>query len=38
MKYGLGVLMVSLQFRLAKLDLSRSRIFSSHGARLEKKF
>ena len=37
MKYGLGVLMVSLQFRLARWNLFRNRIFSAHGVRLEKK-
>ena len=37
MKYGLGVLMVSLQFRLARWNLYRNRIFSAHGVRLEKK-
>jgi glycosyltransferase involved in cell wall biosynthesis len=30
-KYGLGVLRVSLSFRLARLGLLRSRIFSDHG-------
>ena len=34
-KYGLGVLLVSVQFRLQKLGLARFRIFSSKGRRLE---
>jgi glycosyltransferase involved in cell wall biosynthesis len=34
-KYGLGVLLISVQFRLQKLGLARFRIFSSKGRRLE---
>ena len=34
-KYGLGVLQVSLEFRLAKLGVLSPRIFSADGKRLE---
>jgi glycosyltransferase involved in cell wall biosynthesis len=37
LKYGLGVLMTSLQYRLARWNLCRSRLFSADGARLETK-